>query len=363
MKVFKEWEWKYKIFFDSELKDSLISFYDQYKEDEKVILRELVDFYSGFFTFQILLDALNDDNLINENVIEKAQKNIDKILGLPKSLQDYYLNQIMQFEDYESDLKLILSKAIEKEFVNINKKVFNIVFGKYFDSLYKHISQISSNGIIDYNKENIESNNIKKLYYKLLCSLKENKKIANEYGQMTNDDYDIILKNEDGFGEWWDKDIYDDYNRNTLILYKNKRSMNKDDFLYTIAHEVYPGHGYFFDRIKNGNNDILLDSGAMFLIEGYATYVEFHIEITKYSQVLKQRYSKIALDMLEFNCEDTKNSLEKNIYMTQYIGYMESYYWGAFMIDYFITSGKFNNINEFLEYLSTNNISELFRLW
>lgn len=366
MKVFKEWQWKYKIYFNQSIKEELIIFANQFKEEEKEILNEIISFYEGFYTFQILLDALdNKEENQQKEIVKKALDNIGHVLRLPDSLKEYYANEAKKYTAFKKELNFILKKALEKEDQKLKSiELLKIVFGKHYNPLYNHILNVSIDENISYEKKPIKNENITAHYYECLDVVKNVPFVLNEFGKMSNNEYDVIVKNEDGFGEWWDKDIYEDYKNDTLVLFKNSKSLNEDDFLYTIIHEAYPGHGYFFKQAKLGKKDKLFDSGAMFLIEGYATFVEFFINISDYSKFLKQQYSKIALSILDYDFKTTTVEdieLERNL--TQYVGYKESYYWGAFMIDYFIKSKKYKNIKEFLDFLKENNISDLFKLW
>ena len=354
--------WRYQIFFDEKLKDEITYFITNYRQSEKKIMTDLMDYYLSFYSFQLLIDALTEQDPTEHNtIIAKAKKHINQILNVPPSLYDYYVEKIKIFSSYEVDLLSILNEAVKQPHKEINQKLYQIIFGNYLPNLKTYIEAIASQPIPAHTKKALEITDVSKTFENLIELVSTNKDLIQKFGPMSNKNYDIIVKDDHGFGEWWDKDLYDDYSENTLILYKNAEAMNYDDFLYTILHEVYPGHGYFFDRIKL-NKENVIDSGAMFLIEGYATFVELTANLNDYSNHLRQRYAHIAAQMLSstYLNQSTPNSL---IYYTQYIGYLESYYLGAFMIEYLLHEKNYNSIDDFISHITKSQIGDFYTLW
>ncbi|MCV2231503.1 hypothetical protein N7548_01500 [Acholeplasma manati] len=363
MIINKKWMWRYQIYFNDIVLNEVIEFIHHYNPLEKNIMTEVLKYYQGFYTFQLLIDALSEQSeSSHSSIIQKAMDHIDEVISVPIALYDYYLKSISGWKMYEKELTFILDFAVNKS-KNINHmyRLYDIIFGQYLSPLSDYIHVVSNTTPPNHTKETLVTHDVKETFRQLIQEISTNQKLIEKFGPMSNRNFNIIVNEDHGFGEWWDKDLYDDYNENTLILYKNDDAMNYDDFLYTILHEVYPGHGYFFDRIKKNDHNVI-DSGSMFLIEGYATFVEMATSISDYANFLRVKYANISKQMLDGTYEETAKG-ESLIYYTQYIGYMESYYLGAFMIEYLLDKNKYKNIVDFLDHISQGHIGDFYRLW
>lgn len=153
-------------------------------------------------------------------------------------------------------------------------------------------------------------------------------------------------------------------------MYDNKDALNRDDFEYTIYHEIYPGHGQFYNYARMNSTTIpKFDHGAMSLIEGWATYCEWNVKDTSYSRSLKER-GKEFLDisiLKSIGCKDKieliynrnikrgytkEQAINSVLYFSQYPGFLESYYLGALCIEEIVNSKAFGKPLKFLEYLN-----------
>lgn len=144
-----------------------------------------------------------------------------------------------------------------------------------------------------------------------------------------------------GFAEWWDSSLNE--GNDLLRLFINADSMYENDLLYTIQHEVYPGHGHFYHMSK-GSGSPVFDHGAMTLVEGWATYAEWHAQPSSYTEATRHNALLLLQDTIHlsgseraatvlthkreqgYSAEEGLRTLE---YVSQYIGFLESYYWGA----------------------------------
>lgn len=178
----------------------------------------------------------------------------------------------------------------------------------------------------------------------------------------------IVIKNENGFAEYYDKDIYNLEN-NTLILYDNEAMRNKYDFDATLVHEIF-GHKKFYSYITDSfkKNHGLFDNGAIAFIEGYATYCEWNITKNNHTTLLRERainilnidisdipYKEKANLIYEINLkygynEDICIQGRHNYY--QYPGFSSLYYLGALSFEEYLK----NNIDDPLKRIKEKNI-------
>ncbi|MDY4787870.1 MAG: hypothetical protein SO253_00965 [Bacilli bacterium] len=189
-------------------------------------------------------------------------------------------------------------------------------------------------------------------------ALYDNEDIKVNFGATNNLQFKIkLVSDKKYFGAFWDKELYDEYEKNTLVICANQIK-TIDEYWYTLIHEVYPGHGYFFEMVKQNNT--AFDTGANMLIEGYATYCEISSIESNYAVYLRQHYKMIISKLLN-NKISTLSNAQKYLF-NQQIGYLESYYFGAFLIEYLIDK-HFKSPLKLLQFLSKNTKGEMFKLW
>jgi hypothetical protein len=376
MNYIKVWDWKYKVFFDSSLKSELLNYSKKLKPNEATILLKIIDHFKSFYSFGMLLDYLTEHPTKADETFNLALKNKHKLLYMPDKLYDYYLTQLNSGKLSQKDeLEELLNYANKNGQVLLNhSNHFKIIFGSYYDKIIARYEFFNKQNITPHKSNLITLNKPENEVKKYLTKISSTKSIVNDFGKNILPDYTIEVKDEDGYGEWWDKEV-SDLERSKLIIYKNSFALNEYDFEYTIYHEVYPGHGHYYARTKQNNNKSF-DNGAMFLIEGYATFVEWNsiknsytnnlrISACKYLKTVMEPNFKNAIDNFIANNKTMDKNLltSKLIRLSQYPLFQESYYLGALLIEIMLENKLFENANEFLEFLNNNNCGEFFALW
>lgn len=364
--ILKDWFWKYQIFFNKEIYDKVIDFSTKLLDEEKDIFLEEVSFFKGFYTFQMLLDAIEDCKEIDKNIniiIDIAKQNIDKIINIDDILYLEYKNRINIFSDkYKNELYNILQYSHEKSKLFIDVRQYLSILLNNVEDFYGFINSQTRK---PYNRENVFvcEKNIKSLFEDIYKTLNSNKSIKRLFGDNNIGAFDLIIKEENGYGEFWDSDIYDDYDKNTLILKSNSGNLTYNDLVYTIVHEVYPGHAHFFKETKS--NNICYDTGALFLIEGFATVCELLIdENPNYVNNLKSKYLTIIKAVLDKDLQNLKDKyLDYYKEMKKYPMYYESYYLGAYYILYLLETKRIKNIKDYLSLLKNKNIGNFFKIY
>lgn len=373
------WDWKYRIFFDKDVEKKVRSWIASLKKEEKKIYTDIIDFYNSFYSFGILYDLIEENNDNAAQLILIAEENIDKIIILPQVLVPYY-KRMIKTSIHDSILKqrllnilktAITAKDNTQDYWNFIKNLFGESFlslkeaftSEDFDHTYWRIPAqkvIKSNVEITF--DNVYNNTVK------------DKSICEKFGQSAIKTFNKTIVEGNGYGEWWDREISDS-GHDELILYTNNNCVKSDDYLYTILHESYPGHGHFYNAIRQKNKNI--DHGAMHLIEGWATYCEWHTYPSKYVDTIRHN-DLVTLNRSYYLSQNEKakqiyirkRSQHKKvsqfsssiIYSTQYIGYLESYYLGALWLEKAIDN-IYKTPVTFLKMLSECNKGEFFKLW
>lgn len=359
--ILKTWNWKYEIFFNPEIKKTVDSFEDKLPTNEKDLFKKQKDFYLSFYTMDLLLEAMDNEDLDKDVTIKKALDSLNYCNKLDYRLYDLFVTEIKEnYSDYEKDLLEILNHSKKTNYqINFDNYLLDNINEKDYLKVKEKVNQVSQLEFLEDHEEAelLTDNNMVDLYEKTMGKLSENIELHQFFGKPIKSEFDIVVKKSSGYGEWWDKNLYDEYLNDTLVLYENNE-ISKNDFIYTIIHEVYPGHGYFFKKVMENNQ--VFDTGAFLLVEGYATYVETNSVKSAYSNNLKIRYAKILKSVFQNNYNDLPNSLIREL--NQKIGHIESYYFGSFLIEHLIES-KFKNVSNFLVFLSNNTKGDFYKLW
>ena len=352
-----DWEWKYKIFFNQNIKKHLLFFAGSLEKEEQKIMKEIINFYSSFFTIGILLKNIKENIKKEELLISLAEKNVSLLARSEPHDKETLLKEINEL-DSKNKKRLInlLNKSINSKLsVNFNDYLKIVLGDNGFKKFSTFLSLLDEKKLIEKDNSLIRCFSTKESYRKFLFDIQNRLELNKLFGVGKIKNFCIKFLSGSGYGEWWDSDLYDKYKKDTLVIFKNK-NVSPEDLFYTLLHEVYPGHAHFFDMTKHKNS---FDTGAFLLIEGYSTYVECHSINSNYSFSYYNYYLKLAKNII-LNCQFDNNL---SYWFTQFPGYYESYYVGCFLIK-FLIENYFNNIpHEFLCFLNNVSKGDFFKLW
>lgn len=386
MNIINLWDWKFKIGIYRDVYMNVVRNLNYFSVEEKEIYEKIIDYHIDRISLDSILDILIENKYdswentgINEiNFIKPRLIPIDGILyelfqiKVEKALKN---NPNLNYEINELFNAACHKKNNQYDTV---EEIFRVILGDYYDEIAKLLP--GNYQFIDKTKEKIEVENTIQYANKYIEDLGNNIEIKNTFGDNNIPGFDIELVDGIGFAEWWDKDLTS-RDKDLLLLFKNNDAMNKDDFQYTIYHEVYPGHGHFYNYARNNKETIKnFDHGAITLIEGWATFCEWNVKKTDYSNSLKNRGKEflrvslakdISLDnkISTFYQNNIKRGYSKEqalntvLYFTQYPTFLESYYLGALCIEVMINNKILKKPSELLNYLKNKTWGELFALW
>lgn len=376
MKNIIVWDWKYKIFFDKKVQFQVEKFIAGLQGEEKNIYNKIKDYYLSFYSLSILIDAIKNDPQKTQEFIDYAWVKKDIVIKTPQILYQPLTNDIKKLgipENSKSFINTLLTYSINygQEINYID--VCGTFFGDSFSVMIDEVMKVKKPQKLNHG-EKLSAQNVADLYqifYKQLC---KNVCLNDNFGSCAIISCGTKINNDVGYAEWWDRELLES-KEDLLILHTNPESLNSNDLFYTIIHEMYPGHGHFYNTVTH--SDHLVDHGAMSIVEGWATYVEWNSIESDYAKTCRNN----ALFFLKGNAIGNINeratrtynqkieqgyrtieALRTTRYATQYLGYLESYYYGAIWIELFI---KKNNIKPrtFLSFLSKRNIGDFLAIW
>lgn len=104
------------------------------------------------------------------------------------------------------------------------------------------------------------------------------------------------IRPEAGWGEFWPRELTG-RPRDLLVLKDNETARRLHNLKLTLIHEVYPGHGWMYQNVRRWHPPHF-DHGAVALVEGWATWCDWHVEDTPAARNTR-RYRLSLLDTFE----------------------------------------------------------------
>ena len=354
-KILKNWFWPWQIFFNKQLKKQVNDFAQNLQSNEYLIYKYLIRFHCSFFTLQMLIDYLIEFESEQKYAINFALKNINKITNIPIELKQEFVNKINKLNTkFKNELLNILEYATKTNKKLNYKNYFIKLLGKNnFDHIFNDFYICKQIPQANYNLSPLT--NIDLLHQQYLKIINDNNFKHQWQGVIPN--YKIKTKIGEGFGEYWDNYFFYNYKCNTLILFKNKTNSQLDN-LYTLFHEVYPGHGNFYSILKNNNNYI--DLGSTIIIEGFATFCELSVNFDKkYEEYYFNKYCYFLNCVFNHNINSLDHYEKMNA--INYPFFKESYYVGALL---FLKKLKTKQeIAKFYKQIISNNLTNALALF
>lgn len=374
----KCWNWRFRIFFDDKILAEVNDFVNMLNPEEKNIYKEIVNFYTGFYSVQILLDNMSECPERGVEYVAKAWENRDKIIFLPASLEEYYHKKITKMQitgEVESKLHHIVeyargAESNYEEYLALCK----ITYGSLFEKMLL-VAHVEGTEAINVPRGDSVKNEIREVYEGLYDEIIQKAEIIEKYGESQLCDFDVCVMQGQAFAEWWDEEI-SSQGRDVLILYQNEDSQYFNDLKYTIYHETYPGHGQFYKTLSDREIH-LFDHGAISIVEGWATYAEWHSEDSDYIRAVRKNALYFLRLLSTHRIEDIDEILIQNklkqgysreaalqsvVNATQSIGFTECYYYGALWLEVFMAEKEIEP-KEFLTFMNKHNVIEGFSIW
>ncbi|MBE6959624.1 MAG: M1 family metallopeptidase [Ruminococcaceae bacterium] len=370
------WDWKYKIFFDETIQSQVDRFIACLQGEERNIYNKIKNYFLSFYSISILIDAIKSDPQKASDLIGYALATREHVIKTPKLLHQLLMDDISDLDITaagKSDLSNLLEFSVNYGCEMNYLDICETLFGDWFPLMIEEVMKVTELQKVDHGVK-LSVQDVSQLYQNFYKQLLESHCLKDKFGSCAIGSYETRIENGVGFAEWWDRELLDS-KEDLLILYTNADSLNSNDLYYTIIHEMYPGHGHFYNSVTHSGH--LVDHGAMSIIEGWATYVEWNSIESTYAENCRNN----ALFFLRENAINDVNeravrayqrkikqgyseteALRTTRYATQYLGFLEAYYYGAIWIELFMNK-KGVSPHEFITFLSNQNVGDFFATW
>lgn len=329
----------------------------------------------SFYSISQLIDAIEANPAQHKILVEIAAVNQDKLIFTPALLHDTIKKRIASLpEACQKEVCHLFDVSCTSCYHPDYQQYCGVVFGQLFSNIVEAAIAGAESTKIDHGRP-LSSSELIPFVEQEMKKLTTDKKIIGRFGCCSLDTYDTEMSNDTGYAEWWDRELLGG-ERDKLVLFTNSDSMFINDLKYTLIHEIFPGHGHFYHCLAH-NSGHLFDHGAMALIEGWATYVEWNTVPSAYIQQIRQNgcaylascFSHTG-DALAQSILDRKRALGFSdaesfrtiTYATQYIGFLESYYMGALWFELYLAKMQIDPV-DFLNMVKYGNVGEFFSLW
>lgn len=372
----KIWNWHYLIFFDTKILKQVDLFIKELTTKEQEIYSYIREFYLSFYSISQLIDAFEGKPDNWHTFLKIANRNKDKLIVTPtliiQGIEERIKTLPLECQSAVYELLLVSKKA---EYMPNFRHYCQVVFGTLYEEMESAFLDSIIISEIEHGEKISNTDDIISCVKQEIKRNEKDKSIVNKYGENRHTDYDIEISNKEGYAEWWDRDLIEG-NKDRLVIHSNSDSMFSNDLRYTLIHEVYPGHSYFYNSLAHNSNS-KFDHGAVALIEGWATFAEWNTIPSRYISQIKQNCCEYLEQSFLLKGEERAESIFNKkrelgysneesqrvvIYTMQYIGFLESYYLGALWFEIYFSKYRMKP-KEFINKIKSRNIGDFFSIW
>jgi hypothetical protein len=296
----------------------------------------------------------------------------ERLLHVPQELVSEFDERIDCLDAQVDRVRLreLLGLATTREPTNPNRAIFEVVFGDALPDLLRQAVHDEAPPALPSGEALPDSEDPKESALRYLGGLGGEPEALAILGEGPDLGFQVEVVTGSGFGEYWPQELID-ADRDRLVLFMNDDSRKLRNFLTTLRHEVYPGHGHFYKKMRQ-RRPKFFDHGAMALIEGWATWSEWGVagdEFGKYTRATRMRSlryfdrSDVALgrDLAAGTIENgySEGAARASVkYFFQYPGFGYSYTLGALWFERFLTERSVASFFDGLDYWG-----DFFAIW
>ena len=366
----RPWDWHYRVGFDHNLVEHIRSVMKALgSQQESVLLSKKLTTFSSMISIAALCDAVEETPENIEIFLQAIERH--KLLHLPAVLSQHLTDRVSQLAVplfAKKEMNDLIRAAKNTAFKNHNEAIFRPLFGSALDYLIaKHINVMPTPPVDTI----IPHSELKSTVHYLLDILLMHS-IPEGFEEVKDLTFELVVKEGQGFAEYWPAELLEQ-TQNQLIIFDNPEQLKQCALQATLVHEVL-GHGFFY-FLKEKSNAQLFDHGAMCFIEGWATWCEWHVLSTPFSQAfraarlagLRWFYEKDTNKLLHGIAEDMRKLgyaeeivQSTLLYYFQYPGFSFSYTLGAL---WFENKLKEVSIDTFFQQLKQCCWGDFFLVW
>lgn len=363
------WDWRYRVGFDLTLREKVrkhIQSLDSLQEQQT--LESILEWGISFISLDALL-AYPDREIIKRLISDPDTR--ERILHVPSCLAMYFERKIMA-SDASDELRQLLDQATSAPYRNLQRILFEATFGSELDVLLKVarlIPYVSPPPLVTV--RGVELAGLVRRFTDHLKDIGGMEALLRQYPIPAFQTE--VVDGETGYAEYWPTELAPEQQHDKLILYQSDALMDQDTLQSTLFHEIYPGHGMFYDVVKK-NRPPFFDHGAITLIEGWATWCEWTYHESGYARHARSTRARFLdtfyvseaeeavsmIDKLRAEREALDSREEQLSLFFQYPGFAASYALGALWFERHL---KRQDVGRFLEMITQRPVGDFFRAW
>jgi len=383
-----EWDWRYRVGFDSACRHRVRSAIETLQDPrERVLMEQIYDWATSFVSLHALLQtivadggALRAGNSVGAADAESLERLVEEtdsaaILWLPAELHELVDELLEKLPIALRDAVTTLADRARRSVPRVppHARLFEITFGEALDGLLRQDEACGEIPSLPRGRP-VPSRDLVGYVERFLRRSLSDPRLRELFGEWTPPAIATVVTDGPGFGEYWPTEIARRRpSHDELIVYSNRDSRNVHSLRTTLHHELYPGHALFYDSARRSKQ--FVDHGATTLVEGWATWCEWHAAhdaASRFARCSRLRlhrffaFDDAAAIAGRFTNEVILQGFSKSrarqlaLHYFQYPGLLFSYSLGARWFE-----DLFERISpaRFLTFLSERSWGDFFRLW
>lgn len=272
------------------------------RNQSNINYNKIIDLFSDVFFLLPFIEYLE------ENQIEQIPQFILEQIHSSKQIQyiPTELNYIIEERIHELEPKIknklvdLLALANESQFVFSQNDFYKITLPPgFYEILMKFKPDFSK---VDVLKKDQKIN------------LRQVKKITEEFViEHSIKELSVNYKDlKSGWAEYWPKDLINK-EKNLLLINTSNELISEENLINTLKHELYPGHGEFYNRVSRKK---FFDDSSSIIIEGWATYSELYkLPEDRQKKLIESWMTSAAL---QINCHPNDEKVKKLLFKKGY---------------------------------------------
>lgn len=279
-----EWDWTYRVGYDGELAQRIAAAADQICwPAESALLRAKLDWARAFVSLDRLLEALETGEITPDAV---ANVDPEKLLHLPQSVADdasKRISIIAKKIGHKPELNQLLRAAVAAPYRPLTRPMLSQVFGNGLDKLLLDAAEAEAFP----RDESIKLSRFEARDF-VEDFVERAKRDRSTRCIFSNATLQIDYTDcESGFAEYWPRELIAPQQSDLLVIHLNAQSLDLHALEATLYHEIF-GHGSFYYALRTLQPP-LVDHGALVLVEGWATAIEWHYSSPQYAKWTRAR--------------------------------------------------------------------------
>jgi hypothetical protein len=264
------WHWRYRASFDAtiaarvhEVVPTLAA-----RAESRLLLGQL-EAFQQVVSLSALIEAMQECPQRGEEFLHALQP--EGLLYVPPQLAGRLTSKIAGLsgcsDPVRAELHNLLATATQRRFVNHCAPLSATIFGRYAESLVKTKADapkqriFGASGSSTYNLD------------RCIADLRDTWCAGPLSAGLPIPEFAVELQNQRGFAEYWPAEL-SSAGSNVMIVFDLQGQGGEQALQATLAHELL-GHATFYE-FERAHPASVFDHGAVGLIEGWATWCEWH---------------------------------------------------------------------------------------